>query len=582
MSHRPPFPSGMLLLLLSVPATAQFAQLSATDDGKQLYFTSQLQLQDVTSASVSPFPEARLYSWGSNGVTLFAERGALASPHVGGSSSGVQFPQATGDGSLVGFTFVDVCPTDPQCTTSISEGEIRGLQTLDLGQGSVQLSHNGRWALLTKTVYPNTPGVPLVPTITSTLIDLATGEHTGVPNAPGFGTPVHTLASDGTLVVQPDSQPLSLWKRGQLSPIPLPSDAMIAPTQAWLSDDGSTLVTPGFSKQAAPPVGIGIFALDLASGRLTVLVPSTDPVHIPFLIGVSRDGQTVLYHSSQPNSPAGPAYVVSRGQSIPIQLPDGEFVSDGTLTGGGDVAFLATTRGRIVKVAVASGALETVVPNTPYCSAPFPAGVPGSRLHLACTVAGSTSELQGNILFDGIPAPVLAAQAGEIDVQVPWEVTPKLGRSELSFRGTYSSPFAASQPINMATALPAILGAPAGQKSLFGLALVKGDWSGLVDAQPGPGGLFYAYMTGLGPVRDPVATGAPAPLDTPDPILGELKCRFLPQSQDFETVFAGLAPGYLGIYQVAFRMPADAGAAPINGYRCTLGGASLTVIIVGG
>jgi uncharacterized protein (TIGR03437 family) len=70
-------------------------------------------------------------------------------------------------------------------------------------------------------------------------------------------------------------------------------------------------------------------------------------------------------------------------------------------------------------------------------------------------------------------------------------------------------------------------------------------------------------------VRDPIATGAAASMTAPDPVVGTFTCQFAPQQQPAETLFAGLAPGTIGIYQVAFRMPADAGA-PITGLSCRL------------
>ena len=84
--------AGTLLLAVAVPACGQFSQLAATDDGKQLYFTSQWLLKG-TAAPTLPWAESRLYRYGPDGVTLFAERGNLAPRNSGGSSDGVFSPQ---------------------------------------------------------------------------------------------------------------------------------------------------------------------------------------------------------------------------------------------------------------------------------------------------------------------------------------------------------------------------------------------------------------------------------------------------------------------------------------------------------
>src|SRR5260370_37182301 len=92
------------------------------------------------------------------------------------------------------------------------------------------------------------------------------------------------------------------------------------------------------------------------------------------------------------------------------------------------------------------------------------------------------------------------------------------------------------------------------------------DFSGLVTTQPQPGDIVIAYMTGLGPVQGQPQTGVPTPVGVPMPLDGQITCTFLvqqtsplvplPQQSAAETLFAGLAPSLIRIYQVSFRMPA--------------------------
>jgi hypothetical protein len=272
----------MLLLLAAAPALAQFSQLAVTDDGTQVYFTSQLFLQGMTEASTPLGPEARLYLAAPTGVSLFAERGSLASLNMGGGDSGVSSPQVSSDGSLVAFTFNFVCLTDPHCASPVSEGEIRGQQTLDLGPGSVQLSRNGHWALLTQTIITSSGTPPtLSQTITSTLVDLTTGQRTQVP--PPFAFAPHTLASNGTVLVQSSAKGgLSLWNQGQLSPIAWPAGDFIGTNSLTLSDDGSTIVFTGFPASSIPASGLpplSLMALDTASGNVTTIYQAPDSAH---------------------------------------------------------------------------------------------------------------------------------------------------------------------------------------------------------------------------------------------------------------------------------------------------------------
>jgi len=145
---------GGIALLALTPLSAQFSQLAVTDDGKQLYFSSPLLLRAAPPPDW-PLAENRIYLAGTGGVTLFAERGALATCCSG--SDGASRPQVTGDGSLVGFTLNNICLPSTDCNfDSISyEAQVRGKQNLDLGQGELQLSRNGRWAsssLVTRSV----------------------------------------------------------------------------------------------------------------------------------------------------------------------------------------------------------------------------------------------------------------------------------------------------------------------------------------------------------------------------------------------------------------------------------------------
>ena len=93
----------MVLLVLAVPVRAQFAGLAATDDGKQLLFTSQMFLKGAKAST--PWPENRLYQFGSGRVELVVERGSLAPQSSHASDDGVAHPSISGDGRVIGFTF---------------------------------------------------------------------------------------------------------------------------------------------------------------------------------------------------------------------------------------------------------------------------------------------------------------------------------------------------------------------------------------------------------------------------------------------------------------------------------------------
>lgn len=547
-----------LFLLAATPLSAQFSQFAATDDGSQVYFISQLVLYGNPTSQA---PESRMYRIGPDGVGLAPLAPvalSVACLGVAGGSFGISGTQVSGDASEIGYSVQLPCGQNP-------EAELSGSQTADLGPGTLQLSRNGRWALLS-TMVSAVP--PAAPTYSYTLIDLAnsewfTGGRTTI-SAPLYFS-ARAIASDGSVLVQG-----GIWKQGTVTPIPFPSDLAYNPLA--LSDDASTVVAYAYVPGPNGAAAGRLVATSAATGKPTVLYQQTSTT-LPVYMGMSNDGRHALYRVTPLDSAGGTAYVAdtSTGQSTALPLPAGELAVDGTISGAGEIVFLATTLGRIVKVTVATGAIEPLIPPTPYASnvTQFPIG---SLVRLQTTYPGTASDWTGQILLGGQPLPVIAVKPGEVDVQVPWEQPPGMAQFQVALQD--GSPFEQFQQVFVSPIAPAFEPLDPGETAIFPIKIVRGDWSGLQTTQPKAGDIVYLYLTGLGPVATPVATGQPASLTTPDPILGSLTCTFSPETMPAETLFAGLAPGLVGIYQVAFRMPNDPNTQPLNGIFCNLNGQS--------
>jgi uncharacterized protein (TIGR03437 family) len=174
-----------------------------------------------------------------------------------------------------------------------------------------------------------------------------------------------------------------------------------------------------------------------------------------------------------------------------------------------------------------------------------------------------------NRLFLGdMPLSVLSSDATSVTVQVPWDVPAGVRNVRIDY--TSASPFSLSQPVTIHPATPRyVTPQPGAAPVLRGVAMLRGDFSGPVNAAPDAGDIVHIYMTGLGRVHGAVQTGTPAPTDDLRPLTGSVTCRFLPQTHDAETLFAGLAPGLLGVYQVTLRMPVDAGDT-LTGLLCRI------------
>ena len=466
------------------PGWAQFTELAATDDGQDLYFSSPLRIEPATAT----VPESRVFHAGPNGVQLFAERGTLAPNNGSSSSDGIGQAQATGDGSLIGVTAHNICPGGGPCSTPAqAEGLLRGSKNADLGPGALQLSRNGRWAVLTETVLPVPPSPGTGPSVTATLIDLQTNQTTTIPPPlANYGV----LASNGAALVTENGAP-GIWKQGQFTPLPLlfpvGSSGAVALRLNALSDDGGTLILSTLS--LAPGAGPSLIAQNIVTGNKTTLYASTNSAERVNVLGVANDGSRVLF-DVWTMQVAGPAFIANMadGSSIPLPLDSGELTAAGTLSGSGNAAYLVTTNGRIVKFSLSAGgasAAITVVPPSFYATSigfPF---APGSMAHLQGVLPRSADQLAGHMILDGNIVPVLYAGPDDIRVQIPWEQ--KTGRASLLLNLTTGSPFYQSDQVLVLPYALNIERADAGQQTILGLKLVKGDFraSSPVNLSPG-------------------------------------------------------------------------------------------------
>ena len=81
-----------------------------------------------------------------------------------------------------------------------------------------------------------------------------------------------------------------------------------------------------------------------------------------------------------------------------------------------------------------------------------------------------------------------------------------------------------------------------------------------------PGEIVHFYFTGLGAVAPPIATGAVTPVGTTlyrvqTPLTCQFRLAGSNQTFPADILFAGLAPGTVGVEQVDMRVPVQASAA---------------------
>lgn len=164
------------------------------------------------------------------------------------------------------------------------------------------------------------------------------------------------------------------------------------------------------------------------------------------------------------------------------------------------------------------------------------AAAPGALLSVFGAVATEASA-------GGRPAPVLATEAAETQLQIPYEVT---GDTLILALGGIAAPLS----------LPLRESAPAVLTDRDGTPMLLDAETGipLDAANPGrPGMTIQILATGLGRTDPEWPAGVPAPLEAPPAV--KARVRVVLDGQELPIVRATLAPGYTGYYLVEARLP---------------------------
>jgi len=159
------------------------------------------------------------------------------------------------------------------------------------------------------------------------------------------------------------------------------------------------------------------------------------------------------------------------------------------------------------------------------------------------------------VAIAGRVAPLHFASDGQVNAILPYDVADNTTHQMIVKRGNLLS---LPEAVLIGSVQPAVFtvdGTGKGQGHIYGTnpegLLVLADNERPVKA----GEYVVIYATGLGPVDIPVVDGAPAPSGPfarpKNPIAVTV------QGKDAPVVFAGLAPGFAGVYQVNLQIPAD-------------------------
>jgi uncharacterized protein (TIGR03437 family) len=608
----------VFFLAFVAAADAQIQDLSTTDDGLHVYFTAPYRLKGSTDE-----PYLSIFRYLDGGFQSYRHLTASISPSSNGlaRAPGATRPQVSGDGRTVvyyadpcgnvvissGFLSIGFCVLTGSPAGFVLDDSLLGQSFLarpgdtdvSLGAGAVTLSPDGQFALVF-----NSSG--LKPT--TVLHNLISGAAITLdPAYQPIGDGRQCIAADGTLLLQDATGPV-LWKDGIVTRLSL----LTPVTEARLSADGSTIVYVRTPAEGEPE----LHGNKLASGADHMIAKFTaggsrlygfDPMP-----SLTRNGSLVAYSD-------GTQLVLSNSEGydrreipLPPELPAepcsglclADFPTSVTISGRGNIAYVGTRSGRLLRVDVVSGSVTELNPSVPPVnyllafsgdSVPDPFGFVGSFSFIGSSPQVAPGELvytQSNVdVLDenNVALPLVAATSSMKTYEIPWEapltsaVTMRVHESLSVFESVVITKVAEAAP--QFYYQPALCDSSNGSICNEIPVAAHEDFSSLVTfANPAHSGeIIHLYLTGLGRVSPNIATGAPAAAGFVYTVQTPVTCSFtnydstLPggsSSIPVEVLFAGLAPGYVGINQVSVRIPS--GVPDSASFNCSSGSSDST------
>lgn len=546
----------------ALPSSSVFRNLAPSYDGNSVRFATLLRQKGSEGEAQHPHEKIFVWEAGGRGLRLLAQRPPRFSLGPGFEA----FPAGdyrllasvtSADGLTTAVTTLDDCNFGTPCRTSITRYRTvvsRPGQPDAVYDGAGSLSPNGRYLFTGPRTW--------IVFGTATRVDVETGARTVTEPAFGGHPPLrHYIGDNGAVVVRPSSSanPPALHtppdRVEQLTALP-------PGASEFRVDRTGRLVFFNYLPGSPSSRFVGVY--DTGRGRLTELGAFSS-------FDISDDGSRVLAASR------GRLWMIRTDASAPpvpvFSFEANEAPDEIAVSGDGSAVYLSTSNARIVRVDLRTLAEQEIVPRTPLPDSTLstpgrlaPGGYYTALSQRPITVEGV--RFQGRPLWFLGPVPPGPTGPGTtFAFQVPFDEPASLGGTAeyLLPDPNPASPFVAAIASNPSQVL---------ERAPVWLGVLHDDFRGPVTStDPAlPGEIVHVYATGLGRVKNPPEPGQPAPTAPLSPLIDPLVCQVSQQAPDYreqlaETLWAGLAPGWIGLYQADIRLPA-AGFAPGFGLVC--------------
>jgi uncharacterized protein (TIGR03437 family) len=299
---------------------------------------------------------------------------------------------------------------------------------------------------------------------------------------------------------------------------------------------------PNFTAQVGAASGLEVQVVDDCGSLLSdaTVVANFSNGDAPVSLSYLRDG---IYTGTWRPGKAGAAVTVTLRSSLG-SLPSVEILRQGKVEEGARIP--AVFPGGVVHAAsfAPNGALAPGSIISVFGANLASAAAGASSLPLPKTLAGASLQV------GGYEVPLFYSSGGQINAQLPYELTPN-SRPQLIVKG--ADFVTVPETITVATARPGIFTTTQDGK---GQGVIMDAANRLVDsANPAKAGdvVVVVYCTGLGATSPAVRSGEAAPASPLARVVTPVTVTI--GGQPAAVQFAGLTPGFVGLYQVNVQIP---------------------------
>jgi adhesin/invasin len=264
-----------------------------------------------------------------------------------------------------------------------------------------------------------------------------------------------------------------------------------------------------------------------------------------------------------------------------VSLQNGHFAATWTPRNPVNANLVVTVKASVFSPNLSGTAsLSGSAPANPNIPIVFSGGVVGTASYVASPAPGTLISLFGAELADnllsatqlplpnqllttqvvlgGVNLPLVFVSAGQINALVPYGLKPKTSYQVIVQRGTVIS---TPETVAVLDSQPAVFTTDQsgkGQGHIYhitadGLQILAGVGQAVT-----AGDVLTVYCSGLGEVTPPTVAGSPAPLDTLENTTNPVTATIGGVSA--KMLFAGLTPGFTGLYQVNLIVPGGVAA----------------------